>query len=82
VGPAGFLVVPRYHFHILADGPSPDPEGVDLPDVAAARIDAVAMLGQMLRDRPEKLWRYGGLIITCEAEGRHVFQVHASAEPF
>ncbi len=55
---------------------------MDLPDVAAARIDAVAMLGQMLRDRPEKLWRYGGLIITCEAEGRHVFQVHASAEPF
>lgn len=46
------LTMSRYFFHV-ADGRSyRDTEGVDLPDAAAAREEAVRVLGELLRDEP------------------------------
>ena len=40
--------MPRYFFNI--DGESPDGDGLELPDIAAARAEAVRAAGEMLRD--------------------------------
>ena len=49
--------MPRYYFDV-EDGKSfPDREGNELPDLDAARIEAVRLLGGMLRDEAETFWR-------------------------
>jgi hypothetical protein len=52
--------VPRYFFHISDGVLIPDLEGSELPDLAAARVEAVAVAGGMLRDHAPDFWR------TCE----------------
>ena len=48
--------MPRYFFD-LADGRREvDRDGVDLPDVAAARAAAVRFAGELLSGEPEQLW--------------------------
>ena len=43
--------MPRYYFHIRdEDGVSPDSEGCDLPDLAAARIEARASARDLMFD--------------------------------
>ncbi|HEX8447772.1 MAG TPA: hypothetical protein VF649_14295 [Sphingomonas sp.] len=51
--------MPHYHFN-LADGSiDADPDGVDLPDLIHARIEAVRYLAATLSDRPDMLWPHG-----------------------
>jgi hypothetical protein len=46
----------RYFFHI-ADGPREvDREGVEIPSLGAARIQAVVFAGERLKDEPEAAW--------------------------
>lgn len=48
--------MPIYHFN-LHDGKSyPDVNGIDLPDLKAARIEAVRHVGAMLCDGAEQFW--------------------------
>ena len=48
--------MPRYYFDV-EDGKSfPDPEGCELPDLDAARIEAVRLLGGIMRDEAESFW--------------------------
>jgi hypothetical protein len=42
--------VPRYHFHIIDGRTLLDPEGVELPDPAGAREEALRLVGEILRD--------------------------------
>ena len=42
--------VPRYFFQIHDSQTIPDPEGVELPDMAAVRSEAIITAGEMLRD--------------------------------
>lgn len=48
--------MPRYYFDI-ADGEAfPDRQGVDLPDLAAARVEAVRFAAEVLKEMPERFW--------------------------
>lgn len=50
------LTMPIYHFN-LHDGKSyPDADGMELPDLKAARIEAVRHVGGLLRDGAEEFW--------------------------
>jgi hypothetical protein len=51
--------MPRYLFHIHVDKDFeefPDNEGTALPDAAAARAQAVAIAGSLLREKGETFW--------------------------
>lgn len=49
--------MPRYYFHVDdGDTATPDIEGVDLPGLADARVQAATAVGELLRDRPEAFW--------------------------
>ena len=48
--------MPRYHFHRTDGQIEPDPEGSVLPDLHAARMQAVVYAGQTLKDHPEMVW--------------------------
>ena len=51
--------MPRYYFSI-ADGNSPvEPDGIELRDLAAARVEAVRLAGEMLKDHAEAFWHFG-----------------------
>jgi hypothetical protein len=54
---AGSGSVRRFFFH-SEDGVSfHDDEGTLLPDVAAARIEAARVLGQLVNERPGDVWQ-------------------------
>lgn len=66
--------MPRYHFNV-EDGQSiPDPEGTELPDLNAARREAVRLAGRLLDDDPEQFWSHGlwSVVVTDDA-GRTLF---------
>jgi hypothetical protein len=48
--------MPRYFFHIVDGSFRVDPEGMELPDIAAARVEAIAAAGEILRDSAKK-WK-------------------------
>ncbi|WP_237482884.1 DUF6894 family protein [Lichenibacterium dinghuense] len=43
--------MPRFHFYVHNGREALDEEGIDLPDVRAARTEAVRLAGGMLLDR-------------------------------
>lgn len=60
--------VPRYFFHISGDGVGLDTEGTVLDSVDVARVEAVALAGQILRDAPLKFLSAGDLRIEVAGE--------------
>ena len=42
--------MPRYHFNAVGTAYGPDPEGSELPDWKAARVEAMMLMGEILRD--------------------------------
>lgn len=52
-------MLPRYFFHIHDGADLPDDEGTDLPNLDAARNDAVRLSGEMLRDSGGSFWNSG-----------------------
>ena len=50
--------MPRYHFHSEDGHRLNDEEGTELPNVDAARIEAVRVMAELLRERPEMFWRH------------------------
>jgi hypothetical protein len=54
----GDAVMPRYYFHIEDDRFEIDRIGVELPNLKAARDEAVSAAGQLLRNGAAKsLWK-------------------------
>jgi hypothetical protein len=48
--------VPIYHF-IVHDGSNvPDPDGTELASLSVARLEAVKLAGELLRDQPQTFW--------------------------
>lgn len=68
--------MPRYFFHVQDGQDFPDLEGTELPDLAAARAQAVQFAGSLLADQPETFWASGEwhLQVTDEA-GLSLFQL-------
>jgi hypothetical protein len=57
--------MPRFHFDGYDGHHLPDMEGTDLPDVHAARLEAIAAAGELIRDtakqsKIDEEWRMEG----------------------
>lgn len=48
--------MPHYHFHVRSNTDAPDTFGSHHPDFDAARVAAVKMAGQMLKDSADAFW--------------------------
>ncbi|TPI13027.1 hypothetical protein FJW06_15330 [Mesorhizobium sp. B4-1-3] len=46
----------RYFFHVDNGTFIPDEDGVDLPDLDAARMEAVRAAGEMINDAKQSFW--------------------------
>ncbi|MDB5426484.1 MAG: hypothetical protein JWR47_3116 [Phenylobacterium sp.] len=76
--------MPRYFFHTEDGRRFPDEEGTELADAAAARDEAAAIFGELLKERPQDLWRGGGLRLTVTDETGlilYVLDMNAVASP-
>lgn len=49
--------MPRYFFDTQDGQAVADAEGVELPNLAAAEIEAVRLAGELLREHAEEFWR-------------------------
>ena len=58
----------RYYFHSEDGRRFPDEEGTELPTLAEARIEAVRVLADILREDPEELLQTGTLRMTVTDE--------------
>jgi hypothetical protein len=69
--------MPRYHFNV-EDGQSiPDPEGTVLPDIEAARHEAIRLAGRLLDDHPAEFWDRGEwCVIVTDDAGRELFKLN------
>jgi len=47
--------VPRYFFQTTNGELTPDADGIVLPDVSAARVAAIKLAGELLKDTPDLL---------------------------
>ena len=59
----------RYFFNIVDDRYDRDEEGQELPDHDTARSVAVQYAGQLMRDRPEIVWK--GQELRVEVTDKH-----------
>ena len=60
--------MPRYFFHTEDGERLCDPEGTELPDIEAAKVEAVRYLAQRLDNDPDELWRTGNWRIIVQDE--------------
>lgn len=56
--------MPRYYFHVHDGEESPDLEGTELANDAAAGAEAIVTAGSVLRDLGSIFWG-GGLVDEC-----------------
>ncbi len=47
--------MPRFHFNVYDGVSSPDKDGTELPDWDAARVQAIAYAGEILKDTSQRL---------------------------
>ena len=72
--------LPRYYFHIVDSVVLPDEDGLELPDLAAARIEAVKTAGEMLRDHADRFWMSPDWKVVVTGEDRTVlFSIRCDA---
>lgn len=46
--------MPRYHFHIHDERPDPDKAGYELPNLRSARVEALRLAGEMIREAADR----------------------------
>jgi len=72
--------LPRYFFHTQNGDCVRDDQGEDLKGVDAAREEAVAVLGEILRYRGASFWDTRAFsVIVTDADGETVVSITASA---
>jgi hypothetical protein len=70
----------RYHFHTEDGRHHPDQDGLELADVAVARVEAVKAIGQLINEKPDEFWRDGLFRMTVtNAEGLTLFILDISS---
>lgn len=60
--------MPRFFFDVQDGHSSRDDEGVELPDVQAARLQAAEMAGRLLSDTAQRFWDHGELTVVVRGE--------------
>ena len=66
----------RYFFDLAGEAGSLDEEGADFPDLSSAKIAAVRLAGEILRDNPEVVANTKQCqVLVRDAEGRTLAQV-------
>jgi len=69
----------RYHFHTEDGRTYPDDEGAELPDLAAACIEASKVLGEFLKEKPRELWEHDCLSLrVADGAGLTLFTLNLS----
>ena len=69
--------MPRFHFNVEDGQPIPDPEGTVLPDIEAARREAVRLAGRLLDDHPTEFWDRGEwCVVVTDDAGRDLFKLN------
>ncbi len=48
--------MPRYFFHRTDGDFDPDREGTELPDLDAARLEAIKYAAETVKDSPDQVW--------------------------
>ena len=72
--------MPRYFFDVQDGKSFPDYDGCELPDLDAARIEAVRLLGGMLRDEAETFWQgEDWRMSVCDADRMMLFSIQFMA---
>lgn len=70
----------RFFFHTEDGRPILDDEGTELATLAEARVEAVRVLGDLLRETPEEILATGALRLTVtDAKGLIYFALDLSA---
>lgn len=60
--------MPRYYFNSENGRAFPDEEGTELDNLAAVRAEAVAVLGELLREHRHEFWATGAWCLTVVDE--------------
>jgi len=63
--------MPLYYFDIKDGQDFPDPEGSEWPDLQAARIEAVRLSAEVLREMPERFWHCEEWTMSVSDEDGH-----------
>lgn len=72
--------MPRYFFHTQNGDCIRDEQGEELKSIEAAREEAVAVLGEILRYRGASFWTTQAFtVIVTDADGETVVSITASA---
>ena len=72
--------MPRYFFHVHDGTSVRDLEGTELPDINAAKRDAVRLAAGVLNDNPEQFWNGEDWSIdVCDAHGLLLFTLNFTA---
>ncbi|HWW57154.1 MAG TPA: hypothetical protein VN047_09710 [Sphingopyxis sp.] len=61
--------MPHYFFHTTNGSPHRDEDGMDLPDIDAARREAVRYGGSLISDDPDMIIREKGIRIDLVDDG-------------
>lgn len=70
----------RYFFNTQDGEAVLDVDGVELPDIAHAQIEAVKLMGELLREHAEEFWRTRNFAVTvADEEGATLFTVMTAA---
>ena len=68
--------MPRFFFHTHDQRFFPDDAGAELPDLAAAQVHAVIVLGEILKEKPRDFWSQGQASLTVtDADGLALFRL-------
>ena len=72
--------MPKYVFTIHDGGPDPDPIEMELPDLAAARAEAIRTAGEILRDIDGKFSGQEWRMEVADVAGKRLLAFRFSAE--
>lgn len=74
--------MPSYFFEIEDGSGVEDDDGIELPNLGAAREQAVRLMGELLRDRPVALWAARRWRLTVkDADKRPLFKIAVTVTP-
>ena len=72
----------RFFFHIDHGEPQRDTEGTELPGLAAARAEAVRLVGRLLEDAGDSFWAMPSINLTVtDGSGLALWSIDVAGTP-